>query len=238
MSKYGKWIGGGLGWAFGGPIGGILGFIFGSMYDGMEGGKNEFNRTSSADFNVSLLILAAAVMKADYKIVKSELNYIKIFLVKQFGTEEAQEKLLLLRDILKQDIPLFDVCSQIRQHMDYASKLQLMHFLFGISQADGEIHPKEVEIITLIATYLDVHAEDFESIKAMFIRDVNSSYKILEIEPEATNDEIKKAFKRMAFKYHPDRVAHLGEDIQRAAKEKFQEVNAAYENIRKQRDFN
>lgn len=236
MAKYGKWIGGGLGWTFGGPIGGILGFIFGSMYDGMQSGEFEYQKTNRADFNVSLLLLAAAVMKADYRILKSELDYVKRFLVSQFGEEEAQEKLLLLKDILKQDIPLFDVCTQIRQNMDYASKLQLLHFLFGISKADDNVHPKEVDIINLISKYLDINAADFESIKAMFVKDVNKAYKILEIEPDAAEEEIKKAYRRMAFKYHPDRVSHLGEDIQNAAKEKFQEVNAAYEAIRKEKN--
>ena len=79
-SGYGKWIGGGLGWAFGGPIGGILGFMFGSMVDGMNRGTAEYTGTRTGDFSVSLMVLAAAVMKADGKVVKSELDYVKNFL--------------------------------------------------------------------------------------------------------------------------------------------------------------
>jgi DnaJ like chaperone protein len=236
--KYGKWIGGGLGWTFGGPIGAILGFVFGSMYDGMQSGEYEVQqKTSSVDFNVSLLFLSAAVMKADYKILRSELNYVKNFLIRQFGEEQAIEKLQFLKEILKQDIPLFDVCTQIRQHMDYASKLQLLHFLFGISKADDHVHPTEIDIISLISKYLDINTSDFESIKAMFVKDSKSAYKILEVDPEAGEEDIKKAYRRMAFKYHPDRVTHLGEDIQKAAKEKFQEVNAAYELIKKEKNI-
>ncbi|MFC2107746.1 hypothetical protein ACFLRY_05380, partial [Bacteroidota bacterium] len=114
-TKYGKWVGGGLGWAFGGPIGGILGFVFGSIYDGMKSGQAGYQGTRAGDFSVSLLILTASVMKADGKVVKSELEYVKAFLVRQFGEQQAQEKLLLLKEIIKQDVNLSEVCGQISQ---------------------------------------------------------------------------------------------------------------------------
>jgi DnaJ like chaperone protein len=69
----------------------------------------------------------------------------------------------------------------------------------------------------------------------MFVKDTDSAYKILEIEPNATNEEVKKAYKKMAVKYHPDKVSHLGEDVRKAAEEKFQNLNAAYNEIKKQR---
>ena len=127
MSKYGKWIGGGLGWVLGGPIGALLGFAFGSMFDGMQSGKYEYKgqlggfadgqQTQTGDFNVSLLILSAAVMRADGKVVKAELDYVKRFLIQQFGIDEAERQLLILREILKQQINLYEVCSQIKQYM-------------------------------------------------------------------------------------------------------------------------
>ena len=234
-AKYGKWIGGGLGWAFGGPIGAMLGFMFGSMYDGMQSGDYEYRRTQTGDFSVSLLILAAAVMKADGRVVKSELNYVRIFLERQFGRNEAEQKILMLREILKQEIRLQEVCMQIRQYMEYASRLQLIHFLFGVSSADGNYHPKEVDVIEAIANYLSVSKIDFSSIKAMFVKDPSSCYKILEVSADASDDEVRKAYHKMAIKYHPDKVAHLGGDIQKAAKEKFQKLNGAYAEIKKQR---
>ncbi len=236
--KYGKWIGGGLGWAFGGPIGAILGFAFGSMYDGMQSGKYAAEgqtRTGRGDFNASLLILSAAVMKADNKVTKSELEYVKAFLTRQFGPQAGQEQLLALRQILKQDFDVADVSRQISRFMEYASRLQLLHYLFGISGADGHIHPKEVAIIELIAGYMGVRRPDLNSIRAMFVKDVNNAYQILEITPDANDDEVKKAYRKMAVKYHPDKVAHLGEDVKKAATEKFQKVQAAYDEIKKQR---
>jgi DnaJ like chaperone protein len=252
MAKYGKWVGLGLGWALGGPIGGVLGLVFGSMFDGMQGGTYEYKgeghpygdaipggqrarRTRPGDFAASLIVLSGAVMKADGKVLKSELDFVKKFFVQQFGEQLAVENMLVLREILKQDINVREVAGQIKNYMDHSSRLQLLHFLFGISYADGHVHTKEVDEIRKISNYLGIRMADFESIKAMFYKDVHSAYKILETTPDANDDEIKKAYRKMATKYHPDKVSHLGEEFQKAAKEKFQEVQAAYEQIKKER---
>ena len=235
--KYGKWVGGGLGWAFGGPIGAILGFAFGSMYDGMQGGKYAVSQgsTKRGDFSVSLLILSAALMKADDRVTKSELDYVKAFLIRQFGPEAGQEQVLMLREILKQEYSISEVSQQIGRFMDYSSRLQLLHYLFGLSGADGHTHPKEVDLIETISSFLGIRTPDFKSIRAMFVKDINNAYQILEITPDANEDELKKAYRAMAVKYHPDKVSHLGDDVKKAATEKFQKVQAAYEEIKKQR---
>jgi DnaJ like chaperone protein len=121
--------------------------------------------------------------------------------------------------------------------MPHAERLQLIHYLFGISKADGHVHPSELETIASISGYLGVSQADFESLKAMYFKDTHSDYKILEVEEAATDDEIKKAYRKMAVKFHPDKVAALGDEVQHAAKEKFQRVQEAYENIKKQRGF-
>ena len=141
----------------------------------------------------------------------------------------------MLREILKQDIPLQQVCQQIKQFMPVAERLQIIHYLFGISKADGSVDVLELQTIQTISNYLGVHPADFASLKAMYFRDVNSDYQILEIEPKASDEEVKKAYRRMAVKYHPDKVISLGEEVQKAAKEKFQKLQNAYENIKKQR---
>lgn len=249
MAKYGKWVGLGLGWALGGPIGGVLGLVFGSMFDGMQKGSYEYaegnhpyasqaNRRSGTrpgDFAASMVVLAAAVMKADGKVVKAELDYVKQFFHQQFGPKLGADSVLMLREVLKQDVNVQQVAQQIRQYMDHASRLQLVHFLFGISSADGHVHSKEVEEIRRISNFLGIRTPDFESIKAMFYKDVYSAYKILETTPDANDAEIKKAYRKMATKYHPDKVSHLGAEFQKAAKEKFQKVQSAYEQIKKER---
>ena len=242
MAKFGKWIGGGLGWAFGGPIGAIIGFTVGSMFDGgtreiQRGTTTGFpGRTTTGGYVASLLVLVAAVMKADGKILKSELDYVKKFMVHNFGEASATEAVKMLKDLLQQTIPVDDVCNQIRQNMNYSARLQLVHFMFGIAQADGHIHASEQQLIAHICQQMGISNSDFESIQAMFVKNTESDFKILEIERSASNTELKKAYRRMAMKYHPDKVSHLGEDFQNAAKEKFQKVNQAYENIKKERN--
>jgi DnaJ like chaperone protein len=242
MGIFGKWLGGGLGFAMGGPIGGLLGFLVGSMIDGTTVHTSTYTtgsvRTSQGDFGMSLLVLVAAVMKADGKVVKSELDYVKQFFVRQFGQESARQALLMLKDILKQDIPVRDVCLQIKGNMDYSSRLQLLHLLFNVSLADTVIDSSEIAIIEKISSYLGVDSGDFLSIKNMFIPETDSSYKILEIERSSSNDDVKKAYRRMAMKYHPDKVSHLGDDVRKSADEKFARVNEAYEKIKKERNMN
>jgi len=245
MAKFGKWIGGGLGWALtaGSPIGAIIGFLAGSMFDhiGSQQQTDPYStspqRTTTGGYVMSLLVLVAAVMKADGKVLKSELDYVKQFFVQTFGLASATEATRVLRDLLNQNIPVTEVSRQIAQNMDYSSRLQLLHFLFGISQADGHVHPSEHELIAHIAQNMGIKQADFQSIKSMFVKDTESAYKILEIDRSATDEEIKKAYRKMALKYHPDKVSYLGEDFQHAAKEKFQKLNEAYENIKKERNI-
>lgn len=239
-TNYAKWIGGGLGWAFGGPIGGILGFMFGSMMDGsgnplsgVTGGQT--GRTRTGDFNISLLILTAAVMKADGRVTKNELNYVKEFLSRNYGAERSKQMVKILGDLLQQDYNIQDVSSQIRNYMDYSSRLMLLQFMFGIALSDGKSHTGEIDLIEQIAVNLGISASDLKSIKAMFIKDTNSAYKILEVSPDATNEEIKKAYRELAKKYHPDKVSHLGEEVKKAAEEKIVKLNAAYEAVKEER---
>ena len=241
MGRFGKWLGGGLGFVMGGPIGGLLGFLVGSMVDSTTIHTSTYSpgqvRTTQGDFGVSLLVLIAAVMKADGKVVKSELDYVKQFFLRQFGRESAAEASIMLRDLLKQDIPISDVCQQIRRNMDYSSRLQLLHLLFNISIADGVVQPSEQDIIEKISGYLEISSTDFISIKNMFVPETDSAFKILEIERSASDEDVKKAYRKMAMKYHPDKISQLGEDYKKSAEEKFRKVNEAYEKIKKERNM-
>lgn len=247
MGKYAKWVGGGLGWFLGGPLGALAGFFMGSMFDG-AGRADSAGRarttyrgrtynTTSGDFALSLIVLVGAIMKADGKVVKAELDYVRVFFKNQFGNETANEAMIMLRDILKKDIPLADVCRQISRNMEYSSRLQLMHMLYGVSSSDKHIDRRELEMINTIARYLNISTKDQESIRNMFIPSSDASYKILEIESDASDEEVKKAYRRMARKFHPDMLSHLGEDFRKSANEKFRKVNEAYNNIKKTRNM-
>ena len=193
------------------------------------------NTEEKRDFNVTLLVLSAAVMKADGNVKRSELDYVKRFFLQNFGQERAEKYIKMLRDILEKDYNIMDVSKQVGRYMDYSSRLQLLHYLFGIANADGAISSQELNVVNLISDYMGVTKSDFASVKAMFIKETNNAYKILGIEPTATDEEVKKAYREMAKKNHPDLVSNLGEEVRQAAEKKFQEINAAYETIKKQR---
>ncbi|MEX0986322.1 MAG: TerB family tellurite resistance protein [Bacteroidales bacterium] len=238
MAKFAKWIGLGLGWAVGGPIGGILGLALGSMFDtGTTGTQSRLYQSSTrrGDYAASLLVLVAAVMKADGRIMKSELDYVKQYFYTRFGEDTAQEAVVMLRDILKQEIPVREVTAQLNQRLDYSYRLEMIHFLFGIAAADAGITEAEKELIRKIAGFMNITTSDMESIQAMFISESDAAFKILEIDPSASDEDVKKAYRRMAMKYHPDKVSHLGDDFKKVAQEKFRKVKDAYDSIKKQR---
>jgi DnaJ like chaperone protein len=191
--------------------------------------------TTKGDFVVSLMILFAATMQADKKVLKSELDFVKKYLVQTFGERQALNMLQILKNVLKQDIPVRDVSRQIRMRMDYSSRLQLLHLLYGIAIADGHIQNAEMIKIEQIAAELGIQSADINSIKNMFVPSTGWAYQILEVDPEASNEDIKKAYRRLALKNHPDKVAYLGEEIRKQAKEKFQRISEAYEAIKKER---
>ena len=237
---FSKWIGATIGWSFGGPIGAIIGMAVGSMFDASSkgGSVNAQNKaaTRSGDFEVSLLILASIVIKADGKQDQRELDFVRAQFVQMYGKARANQAFNLFKEIAKQtNISTRQVCLQIRQMMDHASRLQLIHFLFGIAKADNHVADSEVEIIALIASYLGISPRDFESIKAMFYKSADTAYKILELDSNATMSEIKTAYRKMAKKYHPDKVLHLGEEHQKGAEEQFRKVQEAYEQLQKEK---
>lgn len=239
MGKYGKWVAGGLGWVLGGPIGGIIGFFVGSMFDNtsvdFQNKTSDINVTAQGDFNISLLILSASVMKANGKVKKSELAYVKQFLLHQYGEAKAKQLLLTLKDILDKEIPLVDVTDQISNNMRGALRLQLMQYLFGIAKADGLVDDKEYQLLEQIARGLRIENNEFNSLKAMFYNSSASYYDVLNLSKSANDDEVKKAYRKLAVEYHPDKVANLGADHQEASKIKFQKILEAYENIKKDR---
>lgn len=244
-----KWIFGGLGFVLGGPIGALIGVGIASLFDVgskiTEAGEytqgiphSSRPRATQGDISVSIIVLLACVIKADGRVLKSEISYIKPFLVRTFGVEGAKEALQLLKQLLAKDIDPVAVAQQIRQHVNYSVRLELVHLLLQVAQSDGEVVAAETQVIETIAIHMGISSADYESLLSLYHRqhrDANWAYTALEIEPSATDDEVKKAYRRMAMKYHPDKVANAGENIRQQATDKFRAINDAYEHIKTQR---
>lgn len=250
MRNFTKWLGAGLGFTLGGPIGAAIGFTIGSFVDGFSSDEitaeqREYQRkikqnqqhqnTQSGDFEISLLVLASIVIKSDGKIDQRELNFVRSQFYTMYGEQRANNAFKLFKGVIKKEISARQVCFQIREHMPHASRLQLIHFLFGIAKADEFISEKEIDEIRKIAGYLYINQHDFESIKAMFYDTSENSYKILEIEKTASDEEVKKAYRTLAKKHHPDKLQDLGEEHLKGANEKFQSIQTAYEKIKRER---
>jgi DnaJ like chaperone protein len=243
MGRYRRWVGFFIGLLFFPPFGALFGYAIGWIVDSMSEPSKRYMKDQSAgmaDFIAVLLVLTAAVMKADGKVTHAELDFVKQYYRRIFGEKLAKDSILRLRDVLKKNIYPYQIISDINAHTNYHSRLQLLHFLFGIAKADGQITQAEINEITQISGYLRISVSDFESIKSMFIAgrtEIESSYKILGVDENSSNEEIKKAFRKKAVEFHPDKVANLGSDIQQAAKEKFQNINDAYNKIKKIRNI-
>jgi DnaJ like chaperone protein len=239
----GKWILGGLGFAMGGPIGALIGVFVASLFDGNKAGftttksHSYTRRATQGDVQVSIIVLIACVIKADGRVLKSEINYIKPFLLRSFGEEGAKQALQLLKELLEKDIDAISVARQIGQHVNYSTRLELVHLLLNVANSDGEMEQNELRIVEQISIAMSVQNTDYQSLLALYQRqkDANWAYTALEIAPTATDDEVKKAYRRMAMKYHPDKVANAGEKIREQATDKFRGINEAYEFIKKQR---
>jgi len=230
-----KWFGAAAGWFFGGPIGGIIGYYV---------GKNFFSEKidSKKAFEISLLILSSVVIKADGKVLKSELDYVKKFFTKTFGAKKSNEYFNMFNSLNKQDLnsKLRQVCMQLNSHIQHSSRLEIIHFLFGVAASDNDIHQSEIDTIKKIATYMNINPYDFESIKSMIVAKGSSDsekwYKILGLTKNAADADVKKAYRKMAVKYHPDKLIGVSEDIKNLAEEKFRAVQEAYEQIMKSRN--
>jgi DnaJ like chaperone protein len=244
-----KWIGAILGFFYMRFGGAILGFIIGSILDRIfssssKGGGGGFGKifqeqkgeVSSGDFELNLLSLASLVIKADGKVTQKEMDYVRLYFVQAYGKERANATFRTFNDVIKdREISVPRICEYLRPRVRYEVRLQILHFLFNISNADGHVSESELQVLLSISQNLRVANSDFESIKAMFFKSADNAYKILEIEKSASDSELKKAYRTMAKKYHPDKLQHMDQAYQKGAQEKFNKVQEAYEQIQKER---
>jgi len=225
--------------------GAIFGFLIGSLIDSSaskKGGTRNVLRdmtrqsVSPADFELNLLSLCSLVIRADGTVSQTEMDYVRQYFVTTYGKDKANAIFRTFNDINKKhEISAQRICNYLNQRTRYEVRLQLLHFLFGIAQADGHVSNSEINKIQEIARYMRITGRDYDSIKAMFVKAADNAYKILEISKTATDDEVKKAYRTMAKKYHPDRVNTKDEAFKKGAEEKFKQVQKAYETIQGER---
>lgn len=252
----GKWIGGAMGFIALGPLGALAGYFIGRLFDRASEEEAAFGNASAGggsaegqrnSFLFSLLVMASYVIRADRKIMHSEMEFVRQFLRTRFGEgaviEGEQILLHLFEEAKKMDaaVPggykktITDCGAQIAANMSYEQRIQLLSFLVQIAQSDGHICSDEVTALRDIALAMGLSTQELDSLLHLRGDSLEEAYQVLEITSSATDEEVKAAYRRLALKHHPDRVAALGEDVRRAAEEKFQQINNAKEKIYKAR---
>jgi|TARA_B100000902_G_scaffold399970_1_gene474130 DnaJ like chaperone protein len=233
-----RWILALLGYTFWRFPGALLGYILGGLIENNNLNKNSFNRISSRDFELNLLALASILIKADGKVSKQELDYVRNYFVSAYGKQRANAAFKIFNENLnKQRISTEKIINLFNTVLNYGSRLQVIHFLFGIAKADGNVSSPELNKLLEFANLLKISNADFQSIKAMFVDQVGGAYKILEIDKSDSDEKVKSAYRELAKKHHPDKVQHLGEAYVKAAQDKFQKIQKAYEKIKAERGF-
>lgn len=255
----GKWIGSVLGFIFlGGPIGALAGFILGSLFDATTDGSDAYGsgesgyeepsynaqQTRRDEFLFSMMALASYIIRADGRIMHSEMETVRRFLRQTFGpVAEKEGESILLRLFEQQKrmgaqqfrSTIIMCCKQLNRQLNQSQRLQLLNLLVIIAQADGHVADEEMMALRDVTSALGLSAQDLNSMLFLKEDNLDAAYKVLGIDPSASNDEVKAAYRRMALRHHPDRVATLGDDVRKAAEKKFQKINDAKERIFKAR---
>lgn len=251
MSFVGRIIGGGLGWALMGPLGAILGYGIGSLFDkgaqtkarygfDVKPDRREYAQSRPGEqtpgaFATALVVLFAAIGAADRRVTRSEIDYIRGYFNEKFGAANATDLMMIFERVVNQNIDYRAVSAQVKENLDYYSRLQLLQMLYGLAQADGQIDAVENTVLNRISFDLGIDSRDQVSIRSLYFEEGNGDYKVLGLTPEATDEEVKKAYRTLVSKYHPDKVSHLGEEFVGIANEKFIAIKDAYEKIRQER---
>ncbi|MCR5312216.1 MAG: DnaJ domain-containing protein [Bacteroidaceae bacterium] len=250
---YGKWIGAFIGVLNSGSIlGALAGFALGSIMDMVTGNRDETETIDTGSqedgnrnrFLFSLMVLSAHIIGADGRIMHSEMEMVRAFLRNSFGEEavtQGNDILLKLFDYRKKNgenvwrEQIGKACDEMYMVMQEEHRIQLMAYLADIVKADGNVSDVELTAMREIAARLRLNVEIVDQLFALGGDSLEDAYKVLGVSPEASDDEVKKAYKDMVRKNHPDRVASLGEDVKEAATLKLQEINDAKERIFKSR---
>lgn len=237
-----------------GPLGALAGFFIGGLFDrnsedtaAADPQSDTYYEGQRNSFLFSLLVMASYIIRADRRIMHSEMEFVRQFLRRRFGegaVVEGEQILLKLFDEAKKmdetspggyQKMIIDCGQQIAANLSYEQRLQLLSFLVQIAQSDGKVCPEEIAALKEVVQAMELAPQELDSLLHLRGDSLEEAYQVLEVAPSATDEEVKAAYRRLALKHHPDRVATLGEDIRRAAEEKFQQINNAKEKIYKAR---
>lgn len=246
-SNIGLVVGGIMGRLPGAIIGYVIGLFIDKAIAGpsprqaqtQRGNPNGENKAYN-EFVYNLVYLCADVIFADGRIYQSETDMLRNFLQQSLGANDAQngmryfeqmKTLRRTRGVEAWNASIQNVCQSINKLMPEAARIQMVALLAELSKADGCTHQTEIKSIRRIAYHLGLDASIVDQMLALGGQSLEDAYQVLGLTPQATDDDVRRAYKKMVLQHHPDRVAHLGEDVKKAATKKMQEINKAKDAI-------
>jgi DnaJ like chaperone protein len=252
MAWWGTLLGGTLGYMFGGPLGALLGAALGRNFDrgirltdeqaAYNIGQQE--RVQAAFFTASFSIMGH-VAKADGKITAAEISSAEAIMARmQLDSRQRRAAIKLFNEGKKAGFPLHDVLTQFRRECHGRRNLVQMfiEIQIAVAMADGQLHAAERNIIFKIGQELGF---DHATIEHIFRftgssehtprrgHNLEAAYEILGIKKDATDADVKKAYRRLMSQHHPDKLIARGlpDEMIKLATEKTQKIKAAYEEV-------
>ena len=240
MSFWKAGIGGMIGFTIGGPIGGILGAIIGSKLGDKEQARPSINQKNQAAFFTALFACFAKIAKADGKVTREEVDKVDHFIKERFKFPPDQRAFAIqVFNHAKDDNNSFkDYASQLSSLLSNNQSALVMFYelLFELSMADGYLDPTEEEILGEAIPIFGLDPDLFNLNKRKFGVDISDAYAVLGVTKDMSFKEIKTAYQRKRKEFHPDTLLSKGlpEELLDKAKDKFIEIQSAFEEIEKQ----
>lgn len=236
-------FGAGMGFLFGGPLGAVVGGAiqhFLTADDRERIARDHSNPNPEAVFVTNLAAIATKICLADGSISPKEKKVLHDFFSRSlhFHGDELRfiDELIEKTRLFNPD--LREVCYSFKQIAGYEQRLLLLDLAYQIALADDAITPEEQQELDRVAEYIGIRPDEVERIHRKYVgASRKDHYTLLGVAKAASADEIKKAYKQLASQYHPDKVAHLGPELIEFAKNKFREINEAYNEARKEKGF-
>jgi DnaJ like chaperone protein len=244
MSVWRTLLGGAAGFALGGPIGALIGGIAGHAMDRIRGEDaspvDEEAATRKIAFTIGVIALSAKMAKADGVVTRDEIAAFRDRF--EIPTEEVRN-FGQFWDKARQDVAGYDAYArQVAKLFNPRSPVleELLGNLFYIAKADGVVDETELAYLREVAGIFGFDGLAFDRLHTVYGGGKDDPYSVIGIEPGASDDAVKTAYRDLVRANHPDRLMAQGvpEEMMAAATEKMAVINAAYDKITKQRGLN
>jgi DnaJ like chaperone protein len=181
-----------------------------------------------------LCALFIEVARADGDLVRDEVRVVREYFADtlRYGPEALELVRRYLKEHLARPPTLEDSAAACRDELAPPARLLLLDALYGLALIDGQLHRAEQETLRRIAQGLGLSDSQLRSVTSRYFGDAQAHYARLGLTSEASDADVKRAFRQLAAIHHPDRVAHLGPGAVAQASRRFQEIREAYDKIR------